>query len=101
MPALYDAATIPVDGLKQVGIGIYREGAHIGLLYRRTPRSPVLLLHFCFHRKLVCAAPDDQCQLWVAPEIAEEHATSVVANALLVLDKNRNGTLPYGFSDPH
>jgi hypothetical protein len=97
MGSLHDSLQNPPTSVSHVGIGAYPCGAHVGLLFR--DGSAVRFLHLCFHRNLKLGAPD-RCRMWVSPDVDVDQAPTIIANALLVFEKNKDRKLTYGFSRP-
>ena len=87
----------------RLAIAICVGGSHVGLLYRGDANlSPIYLFHLCWHRivKNAPPVPNDQCTGCVVPSLEPEQSNAVIAHTLNIWEKNLDGKMPYGFSDP-
>jgi hypothetical protein len=92
------AADLSVESLKGAGVGIYKDGAHIGILCRDASGKPVRFIHLAFHEDLRSQDDISKCFLWVEAKLEDEQSAVVAAQARLIYRVHGSGGVPYGFS---
>jgi len=100
MGRIYSRAALPVDNVAVAAAGIYRDGAHIGVLHRADPATPVKFLHLCDHLVLKNENPRPSMTAWIDPDIDSDVLELVTDWCRLIFDLHGSGKMPYGFSSP-
>lgn len=86
------------ENVRIVGIGVYRDAKHIGVLCRDPPNKKLRFVHLAFHDRLVVEDDVTKCFLWVEVKLEDEAATVVAAQARRVYRRYQLRGVPYGFS---
>ena len=60
MGTVDNTAENPLDGVQSVAIGVYRNGTHVGLLYRVTEGSNLRFFHQKWHQDWDNSDPDPE-----------------------------------------
>ena len=92
------AGDLSIENLRGVGVGIYQNSMHIGLLCKDVSGKALRFIHLAFHEDLREEDDTSKCFQWVEAKIEEEQADVVAAQARLIYRINGAGGIPYGFS---
>jgi hypothetical protein len=92
------SADSQVENLQGVGVGIYKDATHIGLLCHDASGKVIRFLHLAFHEDLRESDDASKCILWVQAKLENEQAEVVAAQARLIYRVHGLGGIPYGFS---
>src|SRR2546427_287503 len=102
MDRVYSADEKPFEDGQHaaIAIGVVDvDQRHIGMLHHESDSNAVLMLHLEWHHRLKNELPD-RGFLWVNPAIHRRRLVQVAAVCRKVWKANRDGGIPYAFSQP-
>src|SRR5688572_2960672 len=98
MDRVHLAADFSPTNLRIVGVGVYEDAKHIGILCRDATDKRIRFIHLAFHEDLRQEDNVSKCFLWIEAKLEDERATLVAAQARRVYRRYAAGGVPYGFS---
>jgi hypothetical protein len=85
--------------VETVGIGVFWDGSHVGVLHRQP--EGLRILHLCRHNDLRNLAPrGNELAFWIIPDLAPEILNGIAAQCRLFAAVTGRQEFPYGFSSP-
>lgn len=91
-------AQFPLSNLRIIGVGVYQNTKHIGMLCRDSADKRLRFIHLAFHEDLRLEDDATKCFLWVEAKLEDESANVAAAQARRVYRRYSAGGVPYGFS---
>jgi hypothetical protein len=98
MDRVHLAPQLSPESLRIVGIGIYKDAKHIGVLCRESFDKKLRFIHLAFHDDLRLDDDTAKCFLWVEAKLEDEAASVAAAQARRIYRRYQAGGIPYGFS---
>lgn len=89
---------LPPTNLRIVGVGVYKDAKHIGMLCRDSADKRLRFIHLAFHEDLRLEDDATKCFLWIEATLEDESANVAAAQARRVYRRYSSGGVPYGFS---
>lgn len=82
--------------IASLGVALYYNGGHVGLLYR-VVRQEIAFLHLGGRNDLRSDAPPDAIYCWIEPEIPPARAMAIAAFCRRIWKQSQGGKIVYGF----
>lgn len=98
MNRVHLASEFSTENLNIVGVGVYKDTKHIGILCRDSSDKKLRFIHLASHLNLKVDDDVTKCYLWIETKLDEEPAAVAAAQARRVFRKYQLGGIPYGFS---
>jgi hypothetical protein len=98
MDRAYLSTELSPTNLRIVGVGVYGNAKHIGMLCRGPADKRLRFIHLAFHGDLRLEDDASKCFLWVEAKLEDEPASVAAAQARRVYRRYAAGGVPYGFS---
>jgi hypothetical protein len=98
MDRVHLADDLSPESLRIVGVGVYKDAKHIGILCREPTDKKLRFIHLAFHEDLRLQDDKARCFLWIEAKLEDEPAAVAAAQARRVYRRYGAGGIPYGFS---
>lgn len=98
MDRVHLASQLSPESLRIVGIGVYEDAKHIGMLCRDSFDKKLRFIHLAFHGDLRLDDDTAKCFLWIEAKLEDELASVASAQARRIYRRYEAGGIPYGFS---
>jgi hypothetical protein len=86
--------------ISAIGIAVYSNLSHVGVLYRVSENQSVEVLHLRWHRRLESTSPAADWICWIRPHIAPDRADAIAAQCRRIWKCNGRNQITFNLNSP-